>query len=59
MENSATRKVIDEGTIEFLLMTDALLHYKAFVIFLNQGTISSRLEPYMEKGSISVLKVIL
>jgi len=39
-------------------MMDALLLFKAFVMFSNQGTISSLLELYMEKGSISVLKVI-
>ena len=43
----------------FVLIIDASLLFKAFVIFPNQGTISSFLEPYMKKGSISVLKVIL
>jgi len=39
-------------------MMDATLLFKAFVIILNQGTISSLLETYMEKDLISVLKVI-
>jgi len=39
-------------------MMDASLLFKAFIIFPNQGTISSLLESYIEKGSVSVLKVI-
>ena len=37
----------------FVLMKDALLLLKAFTIFLNQGTISSLLEPYMMKVFIN------
>ena len=37
----------------------ASLLFKALVMFLNQGTISSLLEPYIEKGSVSVLNVSL
>jgi len=43
----------------FSLMIDASLLSKVFVMFLNQGTISSLLEPYMGKSSDSVLKAIL
>jgi len=43
----------------FVLMIDAPLLFKAFVMFPNQGTISSLLEPYIEKGAVSVLKVFL
>ena len=59
MGNSATSKVIGEGTIQFGLMMDESLLFKAFVMFPNQGTISSLLEPYKKKGSVSVRKVIL
>jgi len=40
----------------FSLMIDASLLFKAFIIFPNQGTISSLLEPYKGKGSVSVRK---
>ena len=47
----------------FGLIMDASLLFKAFVMFPNQGTISgtisSLLEPYKGKGSVSILKVIL
>jgi len=57
MENSATSKVIDEGTIHF--------HSHDRCITTLQGIrqvtepIYNLLEPYIEKGSISILKVIL
>jgi len=41
------------------LIMDVSLLFKAFVMFLNQGIISSLLEPYIKKGSVLVLKVIL
>ena len=50
MRNSATRNMIGEEIIQFFFMMDASLLFKAFVMFLNQDTISSLLEPYMEKG---------
>ena len=59
MKNSATSKLIGEEIIQFFLLMDASLLFKAFVMFLNQDTISSLLEPYIEKGSISVLNLIL
>ena len=59
MENSATSQVNAKKQFIFVLMMDASLLFKAFVMFPNQGTITSLLEPYMEKGSVSVLKVIL
>jgi len=43
----------------FVLMINASLLFKTFVMFPNQDTISSLLAPYIEKDSISVLKVIL
>jgi len=54
IRNSATSKVIGEGTIQFGLMIDTSLLFKVFVMFSNQGTISSLLESYIEKGSVSV-----
>ena len=51
MENSATSKVMAKEQFSFGLMRDASLLFK-FVIFLNQGTISSLLEPYKGKGSV-------
>ena len=59
MENSATSKVIGEETIQFRSYMNASLLFKAFIIFPNQGTILSLLEPYIEKGSVLVQKVIL
>ena len=41
MGNSTTSKVIGKGTIQFRLMMNASLLFKTFVIFPNQGTISS------------------
>jgi len=35
-------------------MMDASLLFKALIMFLYQSTISSLLELYMEKGSVSV-----
>ena len=40
-------------------MMDASLLFKVFIIFPNQDTISSLLEPYKGKGFVSVRKVIL
>jgi len=45
MKNSATSKVIGEQ-FSFVLMMDASLLFKTFIMFPNQGTISSLLEPY-------------
>jgi len=59
MRNSATIKVIGEGTIQFCSHDGSSLHFKVFVMFPNQGTISPLLEPCIKKGSILVLKVIL
>jgi len=59
LENSATRNMIGEGTIQFQSHDGASLLFKAFVMFSNQGTISSLLKSYIRKGSVSVLKVIL
>ena len=56
--NSATSKMIGEGQFSFGLIMDASLLFKAFVMFPNQGTISSLLEPYKKKGSVSVRKLI-
>jgi len=58
MRNSATSKVTKEQS-NFVLMMDASLLFKVFVMFPNQGTISSLLESYMEKDSILDLKMIL
>jgi len=58
MGNSATSKVISEETIQFGLMTDTSLFFKAFVMSPNQGTISSLFEPYKGKSSVSDRKVI-
>jgi len=46
-----TSKVNGEKKFSFGLMMDASLLFKAFVMFPNQDTISSLLEPYIEKGS--------
>ena len=59
MGNSATSKIIGEEKFSFGLMMDASLLFKAFVMFPNQDTILSLLEPYIEKDSVSVRKVIL
>jgi len=59
MGNFATSKVIGEGKIQFNYIMDASLLFKVFIMFSIQGIISSLLEPYKEKGSVSVLKVIL
>ena len=59
MGNSATSKVIGEGIMNFILMMDASLLFKAFIMFSNQGIILSLLEPYIEKGFASVRKVNL
>ena len=59
MENSATSKVLAKEQFSFDLMMDALLLFKAFIIFPNQGTIISLLESYIEKDFISVRKVFL
>jgi len=47
--NSTTSKVIAKEQSSFSFMMDASLLFKAFVLFSNQGTISSLLELYMEK----------
>ena len=57
MRNSTTSKVIGEGTIQFRM--DASLLFKAFIMFPNQSTFSSLLEPYIEKDSVLDQKVIL
>ena len=59
IENSVTSKVLAKEQSSFGLIIDVSLLFKAFVIFPNQGTISSLLEPYKRKGSVSVRKVIL
>jgi len=60
MENSATSKVIGEAKIQFRSHDECItLLFKMFVIFPNQGTISSLLEPYIEKDFVSVRKMIL
>ena len=59
MGNFATSKVIVKEQFSFGLMMDVSLLFKAFIIFLNQGTVSSLLEPYKRNGLVSILKVIL
>ena len=59
MGNYATRKVIGKEQSSFNVMMDASLLFKAFVMFSNLDTISFLLESYIEKGSVSVRKVIL
>ena len=49
MENSATSKVLAKEQFSFDLMIDTSLLFRAFIMFWNQGTISSLLEPYIEK----------
>ena len=41
-----------EEQSSFILIMDASLLFKLFVMFPNQDTISSLLKSYMEKGSI-------
>ena len=57
MGNSTTSKVIAKEQFSFGLMMDVSLFFKLFVMFLNQNTISFLLEPYKEKGYVSVRKV--
>ena len=59
MGNSTMSKVMAKEQSSFGLMMDASLLFKAFVMFPNQGTILSVLEPCKGKGSVSVQKVIL
>jgi len=59
MRNYATSKVIDEGTIQFRSRDGTSQLFKELVIFPIQGIISSLLESYKGKDSVSVLKVIL
>jgi len=59
VRNSPTGKVIDEGTIQFRSHDGCITTLEKFVMFPNQGTISSLLESYIEKSYVSVQKVIL
>ena len=60
MRNSAMSKVIGEGTIQFHSHDECITTLQGVHhVPESRCTISSLLEPYMKKGSISVLKVIL
>ena len=59
MENSATSKVIGQGTIQLYSHDGCITTLQGIIMFSIQNIISSILEPYIEKGSVSVPKVIL
>ena len=59
MRNSATNKAIGEGTIQFRSHDRCIITHLGVRHVPNQSTISSLLEPYKRKGSVSVLKMIL
>ena len=56
MGNYSTSKVICERTIQFRSHDGCITLFMAFLMFSNQGTISSLLEPYIEKGFVSFRK---
>ena len=59
MRNSTTSKVIGEGTIQFRSHDGCITALQGVRHIPESRYISSLLEPYMEKDSISVLKVVL
>ena len=59
MRNSATNKVITEGIIQFQSHDGCITTLQSVRYVPGSRHNSSLLEPYMEKASISVLKVIL
>jgi len=59
MRNSATSKVIGEGTIQYHSHDRYITTFQGVHHVPDSRLISSLLEPYKEKGSVSVLKVIL
>jgi len=53
MENFVTSKVIGKEQSNFVLIMDVSLHYKAFVMFPNQSTISSLRALHGERFNLS------
>ena len=59
MGNSATSKVVGEGTIQFRSHDGCITSHQGVRYVPDQDTISSFLETYIEKGFVSFRKVIL